>query len=375
MGKSRIIGACGRDGFTLSPFTPGPMGHNDFGSPDAPRFLLGDTPGSVGLKDLADPNFRFRLRWENLPCPEFTNDDPLQMIFFRAWRKALVRAAEEDEFKLLKGKINYKNVDDYIAYRNEFFGSAAAYEDYASESDAELETTKNLRKLIELGANPEAQKVFYRWVRKAYQKNGVNDVAGLILRGNSEELKAALSKVRVAYDKPFKSGGFNPRPKKDSGYRYRLGTISEHGMGNAIDIESQSNPILSQKEWDFLIEFTGKPKVDLSLTRWKTSPQAMWQDVKDVNDLFVKKVGTETKRLQTERQKEDEKLKAAGKPIPNRPAPINELLAKAPKLIEWQQGFFTLAWSLLEQLHKHKFRWGATFYPANVDLHHFELMD
>jgi hypothetical protein len=226
-----------------------------------------------------------------------------------------------------------------------------------------------------MGANPDAQKVFYRWVRRAYQKNGVNDVAGLILRGNSAELKAALSKVRVAYDKPFKSGGFNPRPMKDSSYRYRLGTISEHGLGNAIDIESQRNPILSKKEWDFLIEFTGKPKVDLSLTRWKSSPQAMWQDVKDVNDLFVKKVGTEVKRLQDEQQKEDEKLKAAGKPVPTRPEAIKTLLEKVPKLIEWQQGFFTLEWGLLEQLHKHKFRWGATFYPANVDLHHFELTD
>ncbi len=375
MGNSRIIGACGRDGFTLSPFTPGPLGHNDFGSPDAPRFLLGDTPGSVGLKDLADPNWRFRLRWENLPCPASVNEDPLTLMFYRAWRIALVKAAEEAEFKLLKGKINLKNVDEYIAKRNEYFGSAAEYEDYAVESDAELEDTKGLRKRIEMGANPDAQKVFYRWVRKAYQKSGVNDVAGLVLRGNSEELQAALSKVRVAYDKPFKSGGFNPRPMKDSGYRYRLGTISEHAMGNAIDIESQSNPILSKKEWDFLVEFVGKTKVDLSLTRWKATPQAMWQDVKDVNDLFVKKVGTEVKRLQDEQQKEDDKLKAEGKPALTRPEPIKALLEKAPKLIEWRQGFFTLEWSLLEQLQKHKFRWGATFYPANVDLHHFELMN
>jgi len=25
-------------------------------------------------------------------------------------------------------------------------------------------------------------------------------------------------------------------------------------------------------------------------------------------------------------------------------------------------------------LHKHHFRWGATFYPGNIDLHHFELV-
>ncbi|MBS1812080.1 MAG: hypothetical protein JST84_28210 [Acidobacteria bacterium] len=373
MGNSRNIISCGRDPFKLSPLTPGPLGHNDFGNPDAPRLLLGDTPGSVGMKDLADPHHRLRLSWETLPCPEFTADDPLQMIIFRAMRKALVRAAEESEFKLLKGKINLKNVDDYIAYRNEYFGSAAEYEDYSYESDTELESTKGLRKLIEMGENPEAQKVFYRWVRKAYQKKGVNDVSELILRGNSAELKAALAKVRVAYDKPFKTGGFNPRPMKDSGYRYRLGTISEHAIGNAIDIESLSNPILSKAEWDFLIEFTGKAKVDLSLTRWNTSPQAMWKDVKDVNDEFVKKVASELKRIQDERQKEDEKLKAAGKPIPKRSEPLEVLLAKAPKLIAWKQGFFTLEWSLLEQLHKHKFRWGATFYSANVDLHHFEL--
>ena len=46
--------------FQLPPFgknprrtsrTPGPLGHNDAGSPDAPEWVKGDTPGSLGSKD------------------------------------------------------------------------------------------------------------------------------------------------------------------------------------------------------------------------------------------------------------------------------------------------------------------------------------
>jgi hypothetical protein len=39
--------------FLLSPVTPGPLGHNDFGSPFAPPNLFGTTPGVVGTNDHA----------------------------------------------------------------------------------------------------------------------------------------------------------------------------------------------------------------------------------------------------------------------------------------------------------------------------------
>jgi hypothetical protein len=42
-----------------------------------------------------------------------------------------------------------------------------------------------------------------------------------------------------------------------------------------------------------------------------------------------------------------------------------------PFLTNWQNGFFTLEWSLVKSLSDHGFTWGATF--PSPDLHHFEL--
>ena len=71
----------------------------------------------------------------------------------------------------------------------------------------------------------------------------------------------------------------------------------------------------------------------------------------------------ETKQGKTDVKKE--------KPLPD---PINVILKDHPALIKWKDGFFTLEWELVKELHANGFRWGATF-PHSVDLHHFELTD
>ena len=282
--------------------------------------------------------------------------------------KSELTVTDEDkaEFKLLKGKITDADADAYMKHRNEFFGSRAAYAAFAIESDKELNDTKNLRKLIELKG--DAQTVFYRWVRKAYHNNGVADVPSMIKRGTSQKLADELAKVKLAYGQKFMAGGFNPRPKKSAKYQYRLGTISEHATGNAIDIESGSNPILSKGDWDFLQKFSGK-KTDLSLDRWKKDPDAVWKDVKDFNDEFVKKLAAELKRVEAERNSAPKPTK----PAVTSPTPVEVVLGKHAGLHKHASGFFTLDQKLVHLLHEHGFRWGATFYPGSVDLHHFEL--
>lgn len=360
MANSRTPGPFGLNPFHLSPLTLGPLG-------DAPRGLIGDTPGTLGIHDYADPNMKLKLSpyWEP-QFPALSLSDYTLLLY--------VSKDDEAEFNLLKGKITDTSAAQYVQHRTAFFGSTAAYKALSVESDCELNATKRLRRLIELKEKPEAQTIFYRWVRKAYMDNGVEDVPGLIRRRESEELRQALAKVEVSYTKGFTRGGFNPRPKKDSNYRYRLGTISEHGEGDAVDIEAKKNPILSIKDWKFIEKLTGKT-VDRSSSRWKKNPKALWQDMKDLNNLFVTKVASEIKRVQDAQKiakppEADAKLKDKEK---HRPEPIDVVLSGHVKLKESVNGFFTIEWDLVEQLHIHGFRWGATFSNA-VDLHHFEVM-
>lgn len=303
------------------------------------------------------------------------------------------KAADEAEFKLLKGKIADDSAEAYVKHRDEFFGSYEEYQKFAAESDKELEDNK-LRKYIELSG--DAQTVFFRWVRKAYHKSGITDVPATIKGQGSKEMRDALSKVRKEYGKDFKSGGFNPRPMKNADYQYRLGTISEHGTGKAIDIEDASNPILSKSDWAFIEEVAGKT-VDRSASRWEKNPEDLWKDIKAVNDLFVKnlaaKVEAEKKKREDEKaaadkaaeskaaeskadEKKDEKKdkKSDAKKDKPLPEPLDAVLAGHSDLKKWKDGFFTLEWELVNQLHGNGLLWGATFSNA-VDLHHFELKD
>jgi hypothetical protein len=278
-----------------------------------------------------------------------------------------VAESDKAEFELLKGKIEDSSAIEYVIHRTSFFGSTEAYQEFAAESDKELDETKGLRNLVELKENRAAQTVFYRWVRKAYYNKDIKDVPKLIKKGQSDELAAAMGKVKEGYGKAFKSGGFNPRPMKSANYKYRLGTISEHGLGNAVDIEDGSNPILSTDEWKFIEDFAGQ-KVNRSLSRWKSEPELLWKDIQNLNSLFLENLAKEVEQIKAEQ--------AAAEPGSKVKPPLDVVFAKYPKMKEKKlnKGFFTLEWKLVEQLHKNGFTWGATF-PNAVDLHHFELMN
>lgn len=218
------------------------------------------SPGPLGFNDTFDPNL----------SPRLTSDverDPFASPFHLLPENSLKLPTLEEifaesEFELLKGKISDTNISEYVARRTVIFGSTSLYDEFAKESDKELADNPVLRKLIQMGGKSEKeqsrQTVFYRWVREAYLSSGAKDVPSLIKTGKSERLKKALTEVQAAHSGTFKVGGFNPRPQKNAKYQYILGTISDHALGLAIDIEDRSNPILSADEWKFLEDFTNK---------------------------------------------------------------------------------------------------------------------
>lgn len=330
---------------------------------------------------------------------------------------------DEHEFKVLTHKVRvvkasgvkFKGLDDYVAYRTKYFGSAREYKDIAAQSDKELRESKltsRKGKIITLRSRldekfqgkdmDEAANYFYRWVRQQYLlefggDKGFTGVPAFIFRGRSDKLDEALKGVKF---RDAQYGGFNPRPikakiKKDA--YYKLGTLSDHADGLAIDIEAQDNPQISISAWAFIEKFTKKSSsVQWREAQWISAPGVLWQYVQDLSDSFAAKCGKQEALLreQEEKQREEEKKKAAGGG-PTGTAKVAPAGAPAPKaasqhdqerfkrkilgdyykeLNEYTGGFFTLEKDLVEALREHGLTWGATFgLHSAIDLMHFEL--
>jgi hypothetical protein len=328
-----------------------------------------------------------------------------------------ITESDKDEFAIIKRmpvmsrkKRAYRDANQYVADRTTFFGTTEVYRAFAAESDAELENTKwvykrrtvTLRQLLEFNGKRERdkQRIFYRWVRKAYKrKYGEKaDVPKIIKKGMSEELAEKLDAVRASlkvkkvHAESFRAGGFNPRPikqpkpgRKSSGKNYMLGTLSDHATGMAVDIDSDRNAQFSLAEWAFIEKLAAKTVKRSG--RWSTEDDAeeLWADIQALNDAFVKNVADRVKTVEAERAKKEAEAKA--KPNAGRdstksasPAPLKTPLAEvlgdhSKSLTQWTtRGFFNLSLDLVLEMHAHGFEWGATF-ASNVDLHHFELDD
>ncbi len=61
MATSRLPHVLHRDPFQRPALSPGPLGHNDYASPDSSPHLRGDTPGPLGIKDHADPSTHTKI--------------------------------------------------------------------------------------------------------------------------------------------------------------------------------------------------------------------------------------------------------------------------------------------------------------------------
>lgn len=209
---------------------------------------------------------------------------------------------------------------------------------------------------------------FYAWVRKAYEKqNGADaSLAYAIKQGMSEKLSNALRHVRL---KPsindFRAGGYNARPKKyPTGYR--LGTLSTHATGSAIDIDAATN--IQVDEWASLEGFTGivlnKP---MRASLWVSAPEQLHSKIKLMNDTFVANLQAAIRG--------QEEAGAAHADAVHKAVDANVHLKKLGLqwVIKCRNGFFTLPWTLVKALHEEKLTWGATF--STPDLHHFEFSE
>lgn len=284
-----------------------------------------------------------------------------------------VSADDQAEFNLLKGKITDVEAAAYVKHRDTYFGSTEQYRAFSVEADKELDEAKGLRKKIEFNKNPAAQNIFYRWVRMAYHKQGTTDVPAIIVRGKSEQLKTALDEISKEYGKKFQAGGFNPRPMKSAKYKYRLGTISEHALGNAVDIEAKHNAIISKADWAFVEQIAGK-SVDRAEARWKDEPESLWKDITELNVLFVANLPKELARIAAElaAQTTTEPTPKVRQRKRKSLTPEGVLFKEHRDMVRWQDGFFSLDWELVKRLHAQNFKWGAVF-KSSADLHHFEL--
>jgi hypothetical protein len=268
------------------------------------------------------------------------------------------------------------DVDRYLGDRDSFFGSTQAYLDYAAVAQQELEADgAALRRMLEPPLSvraqrkrwKEAQVCFYAWTRRAFEKQLGSDekIVGIIRAGSSPTLRAALKQVRSDYTQKFGTQEANARPIKSEG-SYRLGTLSDHAMGNAVDIEPATNAQITPKRWTAILAYTSKTlSTATRASKWKNDPQGLHSDLTAINDEFVRLVkaavdakvaaGVEAKKVLAEVIKDDKNLGTLGESF----------------LRTWQNGFFSLPWALVKELHEEKLVWGAIF--DEVDLHHFEV--
>jgi hypothetical protein len=200
-----------------------------------------------------------------------------------------------------------------------------------------------------------------------------------------------------------KGGGFAARPQRVD-EKYQMGTLSEHGKGNAVDIEAPKNRQLKATQWAWLLKYTGK-SADLTKETWKKSPDKVWEAVNEVNEAYKTKLKAEidTKVKPPEAPKAEptatpdaaklakadakadpaKSATAEAKPppaaakVPTRAEAAHEVLKGQDELIEAfdlngeAAGFFELPKELVVALHGQDLVWGATF--KNPDLHHFEM--
>ena len=386
MGTGRVPNPYGFDDFFGCVLHPGPLGRHPFLSSEFPH----RTPGPMGVGgDLGAAII------DSAETAADEDENELKLLV-EVYGSVKTKSGKKSYsyYEKAKGKkkptLKYR-VDDYVKDRNDFFDSAKAYRDYLSLAREELDADEaKLRKYVEPGKEVrkkvaewrKAQDVFYAWVRKAYQKSlGESvDIPKLIKSQMSEKLQKALQQVKVDYGQSFQYGGFNPRPMKLNGYR--LGTISEHGLGTAVDIESKKNAHIEESEWQAIVAFTGK-SLSQAGSKWKTTPKELYDSIKEINDEFVKKLSEAIKETEEAAKKatgapsatdEEKKKAAAVKANPLKAAAEQNAALKKigyKFLAEWRNGFFDLPWQLVKELQEEGFLWGATF--SHPDLHHFEL--
>lgn len=303
--------------------------------------------------------------------------------------------AGHEKFNYMAGAPEEQRVVGYLHERVWFFGMGA-YPRHLSEARGQLDGNGGkLRKLVEPPLKTRAhitdwkqgQDVFYAWVRRGYERTGVDprDVPDLISSGISKKLRETLKAVRASYGKAryakLKIGGFNPRPIKHTGH-YVLGTLSDHAYGNAVDIDPAQNAQISADVWESILKFTNMSLNQATReTLWNDDPQKLHTTIVAINAAFVRNLNAAISKV-----REDAKTRAGADPAKlkaaaamTNDAALTAAIARSATLREFprdwvkehKNGFFNLPWSLVKALRDEECVWGARF--GTVDLHHFQL--
>lgn len=299
---------------------------------------------------------------------------------------------EFDVFKkyIYQGEGGVKDAESYHKKRVSVFGEDKEYEAFSKDSDNEIETYKlgksKLKNKIEHAENPVLQKLLYRWTRVMYFKNGVayEDIPKLIIERGSKTVRNAIKdKMKdVTRDgKPLRYGGFNPRPEKLD-YKYKLGTLSNHAWGKAIDIDDSKNPQINNANWEFMLSIAEKTmdKEEVAVLRntekrknlWAEDPGKLYDHVRNLNDHFKTNIGSKIEEAKKTLSEQESSKKIPSGDIEAKA--INEAIPKIHDELReriYREGFITLEKDLVKQLNERGLVWGVIF--KNPDIHHFEL--
>jgi hypothetical protein len=320
--------------------------------------------------------------WVAKAMPDITDEDKRELRLLQK-TYGVASGNSSRPYVTYQKRKRVDHVENYLKDRDAFFG--ADYQAYKRIAEGELDADKaKLRKVIEPNTQSrksnldwsEAQTIFYCWVRKAIENHpsqlksasgGTISIPTFILSGQSPRLTQALGKVKSTYTKKFHAGGANARPQKHGG-KYILGTLSDHALGTAVDIDDSTNAQIVALTWSHILAFTGKALDHKTRkSKWKSDPKSLYDSVSEINTSFVAKLA-ETIKVAEAKAPAGSKADALTLAMN-----ANDDLKKIGHafLNRWQKGFFSLEWELVDAFHETKFLWGATF--SDVDLHHFQL--
>jgi hypothetical protein len=268
------------------------------------------------------------------------------------------------------------DIERYLRDRDSYIGAGTVYEAYREKAVAELDADGGklrnrilpVEKRDKIPRWREAQVPFYMWVRRGYEnalasRSLTVDIPSLIRAGTNQKLRDALKQVRSDFGQNFpQQADVVARPIKLN-YNYKLGTLSDHALGRAVDIDPEHNAQIRESDWKDILTLTGQSLDQATRSQqWSATPEALHTAIRNINDAFVAKI--------------QELIDAQGEAKNPLQAAItaNPTLARLNKnfrIDKWKQGFFNLQWSLVKELHEEALVWGATF--KHPDLHHFEL--
>ncbi len=171
--------------------------------------------------------------------------------------------------------------DEYVRRVKTTWGSLQSYLMWRNDSDALLDkplpSGGTVRRII--NEHGETQRVFFYWVSWEYHRRGLDDAAIVALFEAQivGQMREAIAAAEAKLGATIPVQGFCPRPQRDD-HGYVMGTLSEHGLGHAVDIEPSKNPIVGAATWHAIEARVGR-KVDRSRRRWEQHPDQLYDDL------------------------------------------------------------------------------------------------